>query len=185
MSNVHHPPSTRVCMSTMVLQHAATIPQLDAQTRCVCVRVVSACTYLCVSGDPCLYEHSLTHQGVQAARAAAAAATTAATGLVPPDVSAAAGVEAAQAMDTHTAAADASTTTAATVGGSDAGSSDSSAFAPEAVKPRLPLLGGGGGGGVDLCPGVPSTAALGVKGGLTQVVPAELHLPKQHAALFR
>jgi hypothetical protein len=53
--------------------------------------------------------------------------------------------------------------------------------------PRLPLLGAAGvsASGVVLCPGAPGTAALGVKGGLTQVVPAELTLPTQHAALFR
>lgn len=130
------------------------------------------------AGDPAMYENALTPDGIKAAQAAAAATAAAQTGHLSPDASAAVGVEAAEALDTP------GDTVSPT--GSAAGSTDS-AFAAEAAVPKLPLLGSAGvsKGGVVMCPGVPNTAALGVKGGLTKVVPAELHLPKQHAALFR
>jgi len=132
------------------------------------------------TGDPSLYENTLTPDGIKAARAAAAAVATAETGLLSPDASAAAGVHLAEA--TSTAAGPA----AAVASGSNGGSSES-AFAPDAAVPRLPLLSHAvvSPSGLQLCPGVPGTASLGVKGGLTKVVPAELHLPAQHAALFR
>lgn len=125
--------------------------------------------FLASSGDPALYENRLTEDGITAAQAAAAAATAVQGGQLSPDEGAAAGVVAAQATDAPTTAP-----------------AGNSAFAAEAAEPGLPLMGAAGvsKSGLVLCPGVPNTAALGVKGGLTRVVPAELHLPKQHAALF-
>jgi hypothetical protein len=143
------------------------------------------------AGDPALYENTLTPDGIKAAQAAAAAAAE--SGTIPPDASAAAGLEAASPTAPHfDATATPSDATAVPTDGTATpttprGTSRATAFAPDASVPRLPLLGAAGvsASGVVLCPGAPGTAALGVKGGLTQVVPAELTLPTQHAALFR
>jgi hypothetical protein len=126
------------------------------------------------SGDPALYENALTPDGIKAAQAATAATAAAETGQLSPEASAAAGVHAAQGMESPVSSTVSS------------GSTDS-AFAADAAVPKLPLLGAAGvsKSGLVLCPGVPNTAAMGVKGGLTKVVPAALHLPAQHAALFR
>lgn len=132
--------------------------------------LLSALPPCCAAGDPALYENHLAQDGITAAQAAAAAVTPVQGGQLSPDAGAAAGVAAAQeAMDAPVGAA----------GGS--------AFAADAAVAGLPLMGAAGfsKSGLVLSPGVPNTAALGVKGGLTKVVPAELHLPKQHAALFR
>lgn len=162
-------------------------------------RLPPHCTQPCTQGDPALYENTLTPDGITAARAAAGAAAVAETQHLPPDASAAAGVVMAQQQQQHDATSTTpsplhddttAATAAATAAAGSSSSSDgteSSPFAPEAALLRLPLLGAAGvtQSGVCLCPGVPNTAALGVKGGLTKVVPAELHLPKQHAQLFR
>jgi hypothetical protein len=107
------------------------------------------------TGYPAAYANALTPEGVNASRAAAAAAAAAQGGVASPTAAAAVGVE-------STAAQDAPAGT---------GLSRSSAFTQEAGVARLPLLGGAGVSamGAAICPGVPSTPALGVKGGLTKV----------------
>jgi hypothetical protein len=128
------------------------------------------------AGAPALYENALTPDGIKAAQAATAATAAAETGQLSPEASAAAGVHAAQGMESPVSPSGSSGSTGA-----------DSAFAADAAVPKLPLLGAAcvSQSGLVLCPGVPNTAALGVKGGLTKVVPADLHLPAQHAALFR
>lgn len=134
--------------------------------------------WLCLycTGDPALYENALTPDGIKAAQAATAATAAAETGQLSPEASAAAGVHAAEHMEPP-----------ASPTGSIGSVGADSAFAADAAVPKLPLLGAAGVSktGLVLCPGVPNTAALGVKGGLTKVVPADLHLPAQHATLFR
>jgi hypothetical protein len=136
-------------------------------------------------GSPVLYENTLTPEGISAARAATAAASAAATGMYTAESSAAAGVAAAAAHPQSPQAQDKPTSPTGSTGSTTG--STGSAFKAESQVPRLPLMAAAGvsGSSVSLCPGVPSTAALGVAGGLTKVAPAELHLPGQHAALFR
>lgn len=139
--------------------------------------VIAITLALVIPGSPVLYEHTLTPEGMTAARAATAAASAAESGLHSAESSTAAGVAAAEAHPQDQPAVQPTSPTGST----------GSAFEAEAQVPRLPLIDAAGvsRSGVVLCPGVPATAALGVAGGLTKVVPAELHLPKQHAALFR
>jgi hypothetical protein len=128
-----------------------------------------------LAGYPAAYENALTAEGVHAAKAAAAAAAAAQSGTISPTAAAAAGVASAGGRAGAAAAAAPSEDAATT------------AFGRQAAHPRLPLLGGAPAtaAGVMLCPGVPNSPALGVAGGLTHMVPAEVHLPQQHSALFR